>query len=478
MKDLENIFREIVPAGVDFCSLRHVCSDGRSLMVRQDVPEAPGLSHDEGAMITVIAGGGIGYGATCDLSREGLKNAAQQAADWARHTAGRCVTNFSKLIPAAVTGEYRTPEETPWASLSLAALLDVLTEQSRRLKTAECIVDWMTAVRHWNWQTLLLTTAGTRVRQSFSSAAVFMSVSANRGSDTQTRTLGGHGYSQQGGAEVLTRCNFTGAAPRLAGEAIELLDAPNCPKGSMDLLIDSDQMVLQVHESIGHPLELDRILGDERNYAGTSFVTLDMIGTYRYGSDLLNVFYDPTCAFANASFGWDDDGAPARKTAIIEKGILKGVQGGAFSQARAGRDSGTASSRACNWNRPPIDRMANLNVECGQASLEAMIAAVKRGVYMKTNRSWSIDDSRNKFQFGCEWARLIEDGRLTTVVKNPNYRGISATFWRNLKMVGSAATMETLGTPNCGKGEPNQCVGTGHASPACLFTDVEVFGGA
>jgi len=244
----------------------------------------------------------------------------------------------------------------------------------------------------------------------------------------------------------------------------------------MDVLLDPDQMVLQIHESIGHPLELDRILGDERNFAGTSFVTPDMIGGYRYGSELLNVTYDPTHPEEFASFGFDDDGGEARKTYLIEKGILKLALGGATSQARTGL-SGVANARACSWNRPPIDRMANLNLEPGQSTREEMVAAIRRGVFMKTNCSWSIDDSRNKFQFGCEWGRLIEDGRLTTVVKKPNYRGISATFWRNLKMTGSESTRVAVGTPNCGKGEPNQIIRTGHASPACVFADVEVFGG-
>ncbi|NQT20367.1 MAG: TldD/PmbA family protein, partial [Planctomycetes bacterium] len=186
--------------------------------------------------------------------------------------------------------------------------------------------------------------------------------------------------------------------------------------------------------------------------------------------------YDPTLRGQFAGFGYDDDGLEAKKTLLIEKGILMRGLGGAVSQARSGIE-GVANSRADGWNRPPIDRMANLNLETGDSTFEEMVAAVERGVYMKTNRSWSIDDSRNKFQFGCEWGRLIENGKLTTVVKNPNYRGISATFWRNLKMAGDESTVEVMGTPNCGKGEPNQIMRVGHASPVCLFADVEVFGG-
>jgi predicted Zn-dependent protease len=234
----------------------------------------------------------------------------------------------------------------------------------------------------------------------------------------------------------------------------------------MDVVLMPDQMMLQIHESIGHPLELDRILGDERNYAGTSFVTPDMIGGYRYGSPLLNVAFDPLPGEL-ATYGYDDEGAAARKVYLIRDGILVSALGG----------DAVANSRASGWNRPPIHRMANLNVEPGASTLEEMIGSIEHGVLMRTNVSWSIDDSRNKFQFGCEWGERIERGRRAGVVRNPNYRGISATFWRSLRAVGDASTFEMHGTAYCGKGEPNQGIHCGHAAPACVFAGVEVFGG-
>jgi predicted Zn-dependent protease len=321
-----------------------------------------------------------------------------------------------------------------------------------------------------------VTADGERSSQRFQYLLPSLSASANQGAETQTRTLGGHAYCRQGGLEILEDVGFRDAAPRIASEALELLHAPDCPSGTMDVLLAPDQMILQIHESIGHPLELDRILGDERNYAGRSFVTLDMFGRYRYGSELLNVTFDPRREGELASYQFDDEGEPAVREYVIEAGILRRPLGGRTSQTRAGLP-GVANARASSWNRPPIDRMANLNVEPGDATLDELIARVERGVYLKTNCSWSIDDSRNKFQFGCEWGRRIENGRLTALVKNANYRGISATFWRSLRAVGSPETLEVLGTPYCGKGEPNQGIRVGHASPACLFADVEVFGG-
>jgi predicted Zn-dependent protease len=201
-----------------------------------------------------------------------------------------------------------------------------------------------------------------------------------------------------------------------------------------------------------------------------------MFGTYRYGSDLLNITFDPTRPEELASYAYDDDGTRAEKAWLIRNGILERPLGGAISQARAGLP-GVANSRADNWNRPPIDRMANLNLEPGDASMDDLVAGIEHGVMMETNCSWSIDDSRNKFQFGCERARVIEHGKLGHVVKNPNYRGVSANFWRSLVRVGNRDTMQVLGTPYCGKGEPSQVIRVGHATPACAFRDVEVFGG-
>jgi predicted Zn-dependent protease len=317
------------------------------------------------------------------------------------------------------------------------------------------------------------TNTGGEVRQQFRYAIPHAHVTANQGAETQTRSFL---HAQQGGLGELVRSGFVGVGARLADEALQLLAAPNCPSGRMDCLLMPDQMTLQVHESVGHPLELDRILGDERNYAGTSFVTLDMLGRYAYGSPLLNVTYDPSIPEELASFAFDDEGLPAEKVWLIRNGILERPLGGHLSQLRAGVP-GAAAARASGWNRPPIDRMANLNVEPGTSPLADMIASIERGVLMRTNVSWSIDDSRNKFQFGCEWGELIEAGRLTGVVKNPNYRGVSATFWRSLKAVGDPSTFEIHGTLYCGKGEPNQGISVGHAAPACLFADVDVFGG-
>ncbi|MBQ27312.1 MAG: peptidase C69 [Nitrospiraceae bacterium] len=479
MRTIEEIVEahfSVVAPKVDFCSLRFVSERDEYLSVRQNILQPVSTSHDVGVMITVIDRGGMGYAATSELTESGLRDAVECAKTWAQRSSGCGVMDYATITYPQAVGEYESPTKKPWDSVALSEKINLLQATCEQLKIGDRIVDWETSLWYTEANSLYLTTHGGRVRQQLRFVLPMMGVTVNQGVETERRTFGGHGYGRQGGLEVLDELKFSEAPAQLVAEALELLEAPNCPSGTMDLLLAPDQMILQIHESIGHPIELDRILGDERNYAGTSFVTPDMFGTYQYGSELLNVTFDPTKPEEFASYGFDDDGQPATKQDIIRNGVLLRPLGGVTSQVRAGME-GVANSRAAGWNRPPIDRMANLNLEPGSSSMEEMVASVERGILMKTNCSWSIDDSRNKFQFGCEWAQLIEDGRLTTVVKKPNYRGISATFWRNLKMVGHTGTVEVLGTPYCGKGEPNQSIRVGHSTPMCLFSQVDVFGG-
>jgi len=455
----------------DFWSVRRHDERRETFSVRQDTVEPPSFSLDRGAMVTAIVDGGYGYCATGDLSTAGLQAALDRATEWAHSTKGKSVVRFDAASMGAPRGEY----ETRASSLASAsgAVLDLLAAECKKARIDDRIVERFAALEVIEEERQYVTSTGGEVKQRFRYTVPHLRVTANQGTDTQSRSLD---YARQGGFENVERSGFVGSGARLADEALQLLGAPNCPSGKMDLLLMPDQMMLQIHESIGHPLELDRILGDERNYAGTSFVTPEMFGRYRYGSELLNVTYDPTPRDEIASFGYDDEGAAAEKVWLIRDGLLVAPLGGRLSQLRAGM-AGTANSRASGWNRPPIDRMANLNVEPGASSLDEMIASIRRGVLMRTNVSWSIDDSRNKFQFGCEWGELIEDGRRVGVVKNPNYRGVSATFWRSLRAAGDKSTFEVHGTQYCGKGEPNQAVSCGHAAPACWFSDVEIFGG-
>lgn len=474
-EEIERRFRESLPA-VDHCSLRLERRREERLTVERDVAVPSRQRESLGGMVTVCHRGGLGYAATSDLSASGLREAVERAVAAAETVQGLMISGFPGLQPFTGDIAYRGPETRPWAALSAGHKRDVLREASRNLKIDERIVDWGASFWASDKEQLYLDAAGGRIAQRVHYLMPELWAAASAQGETQRRSFSDAGM-RVGGAEILNQIGFFAAPHQVASEAIALLEAPNCPEGEMDLVLGPGQMVLQIHESIGHPLELDRILGDERNYAGTSFVTPDMFGVFRYGSDLLNVTFDPTLGEEIASYPADDVGSVATREYLIRDGILERPLGGATSQARANLP-GVANERACSWNRPAIDRMANINLEPGEGTLADLVGRVERGVYMETNRSWSIDDSRNKFQFGCEYGRVIRDGRLGEVVRNPNYRGVSSAFWRSLKGVGGTETFLVSGTPYCGKGEPNQAVKVGHATPACLFGAVSVFGGA
>lgn len=468
-------FAALAPAA-DFWSLRLVRERSEHIEVRQDVLEPVHSGWSFGAMITLASGGGLGYGATSDLTPSGLTRAASRALAWAKASAGRHLIDPAWLPrPRGSHEDFHLPPR-PWASTPLADKIGMLQAASQRLCLDERILDWSAFLSHRHWQSLLVTSDGAEIAQDYEYIHPGLMAVANEGVQTQRRTGGGADRPRRGGLEQLAALGFPGEVEVVAEEALKLLEAPECPQGRMDLLLLPGQMALQIHESIGHPLELDRILGDERNYAGTSFVTLDMFGAYRYGSELLNVTFDPGVPGELASAVADDEGTLAERQFLIRSGILERPLGSRLSQARCGL-AGVANARASAWDRPPIDRMANLNLEPGREGLADLIGRVAKGVLMDTNRSWSIDDSRNKFQFGCELGRLIEEGELKGLVRNPGYRGISASFWRSLDGVGAAGCQEIRGVYSCGKGEPNQAIQVGHSSPPALFREVEVFGG-
>jgi predicted Zn-dependent protease len=460
---------------VAFWSLRLVEAEGQDLRVRRGVLQPPSYRGTSGIYVSVSDGQGMGYAASPDTTAAGLGAAAERARDWARRAGARGLPIPAAPERALCPVGYRSPVECPWQAAALPELIGLLHDASRRLKCHERIVDWAAGLKLRSARTVMVTSAGGEIEQRFSDVTAELMVLAHHGEVTERRSFGGD-CARQGGLEQLARLGFQSAAGQVAEEALVLVEAPPCPTGRMSLLLLPSQVILQVHESIGHPLELDRILGDERNYAGGSFVTPEMFGRYRYGSALLDVTYDPTVPGEMASFAADDEGSLAERQYLIRDGVLERPLGGAGSQARAGLP-GVACTRAEGWHRPPIDRMANLNLEPGDTSFEDLVRGIEHGVLMDTNRSWSIDDRRNKFQFGCEYGAVIRDGEVGETVRNPGYRGVSAGFWRGLAAVGDRGTWRVMGLSTCGKGEPNQTMHVGHAAPACVFDAVEVFGG-
>ncbi len=462
----------------DWLGLRYVRELTQRRSLRDGKPEGNHVELQRGLMMEVAADGGFAYAATSDLSPTGLRQCFLRGRALAQGTAACQLTPFSPHLRGSTQARYRGPSERALSSASLQEVVSLMSAASGALLKVPNALSSSVNLMLIEHTTRYITSDGANIEQSFDMLSEGMSITARKNNITQTRSDGGfQARCRQGGLEGLNREDLLQRAAKIGAEVNQLLEADNCPADRMDLLLMPNQMLLQIHESIGHPLELDRILGDERNYAGWSFVQPGDFGQLQYGSPLLNVVFEPNRTGEFASYAFDDTGNAATPVHLIKDGLLLAGLGGAESQARSGIP-GVANVRAQSWNRPPIDRLANINLLAGQSSLAQMIAAVERGILMDTNRSWSIDDYRNKFQFGCEYGQLIENGELTRLVRNPNYRSTTLPFWRGLKMLGDTGTYETYGTPYCGKGEPNQVIRVGHAAPAALFSDVEVFGGA
>lgn len=476
--DTRRLLEAALPAGVEWASLRRVRTRTRGFEARDGRFESASDAVGEGYMIEVAAEGQAGYAATASSDPSALREAAARALILARSASGRGVFTFDpdKVRPATQLS-WRSPR-TLVADRGADWLVALATSVSSALRVSDRIVQGFAEIEIRNIESEFVSTSGASVEQCFDLATWGALAIARDGSITQRRTVNGpRGLTLQGGAELFDTELCLARARQTGEQAVELLTAMECPSITSGLVLAPDQMMLQIHESVGHPLELDRMLGDERNYAGSTFVSLKDIGNFQYGSGLMNITFDPDVPGEPASSGADDIGNPACREYLVKDGILVRGLGSLESQVRCGAP-GVADQRAQDWYRAPIDRMANLNLEPGASSFDEVLASVGNGVYMESNRSWSIDDYRNKFQFGCEYGRLIVDGKLGAVVRNPNYRGVSSTFWRNLCAVGDRSTFGVYGTPNCGKGEPNQIITVGHASPVCAFRDVEIFGGA
>ncbi len=460
---------------VDYLSLREVKSKTISLSVRNEIFEGLSSSQDHGIMVEVMMNGQLAYSATNTVEFDAIRECALKAKETALMAGPFGLSKFSEEQRPSTVGVYNSPGTIGLEAFNPKQSTEFLMNLSLAMKIDDRIISRTAYQYITEMETHFVSSNGSDVKQKILRTMNGVDAVASSEKGSQRRRFG-EDQSTQFGLEKMNHEFFMAHAKRVASEALELLDAEDCPTEVMDLILAPDQLFLQIHESIGHPLELDRILGDERNYAGWSFVKPEHFGTLQYGSKLMNVTFDPTVVGQNASYFSDDIGNRATREFLIKDGVLLRGLGSLESQKRLNLP-GVASQRSTSWNRAPIDRMANINLEPGTSSLDDMIKSVKRGIFMQSNRSWSIDDYRNKFQFSCEYARLIEDGKLTKVVKNPNYRGITAPFWNQLKMVGDKSTFEIGGLSNCGKGEPNQVIFVGHASPVCLFSNIEVFGG-
>jgi TldD protein len=445
------------------------------LTVKNGVVASVELFEDEGIGIRVIAGGAWGFDGVDDLSPASVEEAARHAVLIAKASA-RVNRTPVRLAPApALVGEYRTPVVRDPFGVSLDDKVDMLMRTDLamshlpQIRIRECSLEFVREVRHF------ASSEGAVLDQTIVESGGGLDATATSDDEVQTRSFPNSFGRHQicGGWEAVEGFDLPGNAGRIAEEAVALLTAAQCPAGRMTVILDATQAALQVHESCGHPTELDRVLGHEAAYAGMSFLTPDLLGTFRYGSEHVTMTADSTRAPGLGTFGWDDEGVAAQRSVLVDQGMFTGYLSSRETAAAIGQLSNGAM-RADGWARLPIIRMTNVNLEPGTSSLEEMIATTEHGVYLETNRSWSIDDRRLNFQFGTQNGWEIVDGERTRLVRNPIYSGQTPEFWGSCDAVAGPSEWQMLGVVNCGKGQPSQLMHVGHGAAPCRFRNVRV----
>jgi TldD protein len=353
--------------------------------------------------------------------------------------------------------------------LNLLLTSDEIMRRNHKVKISEAFMG------SYKTEKTFASTDGSYIEQEITECGAGISATAIDGGEVQVRSYPNsfRGNFATKGFEWIENLALQNQAGRVGEEAVQLLSAKPCPSKVTTLILDNSQLALQIHESIGHPIELDRILGTEASYAGTSFLKPEMVGHFRYGSDLVNVVADATYPGGLGTFGYDDEGIQAQRVPIISQGLLVNLLTSRETAYHVGKES-NGTMRADGWNRIPLIRMTNINLEPGEWTLDGMIAETEEGLFLSTNRSWSIDDKRINFQFGTEIGWEIKAGKLGEMVKNPTYTGITPQFWNSCDAVANREHWQMWGTPNCGKGEPGQVAHVGHGAAPARFRNVQV----
>jgi TldD protein len=357
--------------------------------------------------------------------------------------------------------------------------LAVLLEAEKALHVSPSIKNGHASFQCWEERKYFGSSEGSSFRSRIVHVGAGVHANAAAHGEVQRRsgpTSFGGDY-RQGGWEYIQSLRLNEIARQIGQEAVDLLTAPACPTGRSTLVLGTDQLALQVHESVGHATELDRILGTEAGFAGTSFVRLADVGKLQYGSAQMNIVANAKESGGLGTFGWDDEGVRARKSFLIREGTLVGVLSSRENAFQIGLPRSGGTARAEGFHRAPLVRMTNIDLLPGDYSFEELLEGVREGIFMATNRSWSIDDKRLNFQFGTEIGRKIVRGELTGLVRNPVYSGITPNFWQSMDAAGDASTWHLWGVPNCGKGQPGQVARVGHGAPAARFRSVEIRSG-
>ena len=476
MKDLiQNILDVAKLKGVAYADIRIVRRQDEEIGVKNGKVEA--LVHDEdfGFGIRVLFQGAWGFACSSKVSKREMEAVFGQALKIAKASSKAKGKEILFLYAIPVVDRYQTPTSidpfgvTPETKLNLLLRADEIIRRNKKVKISEAFMG------SYKTRKTFASTEGSYIEQEMVECGAGISATAIEGSDVQVRSYPNsfRGNFATQGYEWIEKLALPDKAERIAEEASQLLSAKPCPSKTTTLILDSSQLALQIHESIGHPIELDRILGTEASYAGTSFLKPEMVGHFKYGSEQVNIFADATCPGGLGTFGYDDEGVKAQRVPILSHGILVNLLTSRETAHHLDKES-NGTMRADGWNRIPLIRMTNINLEPGEWTLEQMVADTEEGIFLTTNRSWSIDAKRINFQFGTGIGGAAKGGKLGEMVKNPTYTGITPNFWNSCDAIANRDHWEMWGTPNCGKGEPGQIAHVGHGAAPARFRNVQI----
>ena len=477
----EEALDRVVRAGITYADVRVIGSRERSISIKNGKVGHLSSSESLGAGIRVLADGCWGFAATDRLDATGLEAAAALAVEIARSGVAAKRKDVELAQEDSHQAVWVSPCRIDPFSISVELNLALLLEVDRELRRNPGVTLAESSMHFERQRQYFASSIGSRIDQTRTVSGAGFTATSFRDNEIQKRSYPNSfgGQYQLKGYELVDELKLLEHAPRVADEAVALHSAYQCPEGIFNVILDSSQLGLQIHESIGHPIELDRVLGSEANYAGMSFLTLDKLNNLRYGSDIVNAVCDARLEHGPGigTFAFDDEGVPAQSTDIIRSGQFVGYMTSRETAAAIGQRRSNGTMRADGWSRLPLIRMTNVSLRPGEQTLDEVFGGVDHAIYMETNKSWSIDDKRYNFQFGCEIGWEIRNGKRVRMLKNPTYSGITTEFWNSCAAIAGPEHWTLWGVPNCGKGQPEQVMGTGHGASPARFSNIRVGSG-
>ena len=464
--------------GATYADVRVMHLRQRDLTTKNGQVGTLAQSESIGIGVRVLASGAWGFASTDNLTRDGIAACVAQAVSIAKASA------LAKRGDVVMAGEnaYVTSWQAPFQQdpfeIPLETQLALLLKADDAMRAVKGVTLTETGMQFRKIDSWFASSIGSRIHQRKVISGCGIAATSFAGDEIQKRSYPNSfgGQHTLEGYELIERLDVVKHAPRVAEEAASLHAAAQCPEKTGTLILGSNQLGLQIHESVGHPIELDRVLGQEANFAGTSFLTLDQLNKLKYGSEIVNVVADARIEHGPGlgSFAFDDEGVPAQCTDIIKDGQFRGYLSNRETAHLIGLSRSSGTMRTESWNRLPIIRMTNVSLLPGSWKEEDLIAGTDDGILMDTNRSWSIDDRRYQFQFSTEIGWEIKNGKKVRMLKNPSYSGITTEFWNSCDAICSREYWTLWGTPNCGKGQPMQTMGTGHGAAPARFRNIRI----